>query len=100
MTNDNLGAKLMNSFSAKVWAEEFKKMNPDCDEELMLAWFASAIMCGHDFAWRKQQERIEKLESLKALADNIASNITGYRTDGLTLLGSAEKYEEESRKLE
>ena len=59
MTNDNLGTKLMNTFDAKVWAEEFKKLNPDCDEGLMHTWFASAIMCGYDFAWRKQEKKIK-----------------------------------------
>jgi hypothetical protein len=36
--------------SAQVWAGEFKRLNPNADEELMTVWFANAIMTGYDRA--------------------------------------------------
>ena len=46
------------SMDAKVWAKEFmrlyqKKYNWEVDEELMIGWFANAIMAGYDRANRK-----------------------------------------------
>jgi hypothetical protein len=45
------------SFDARVWAKDFvehAKANPAIatDPETMLAWFASALMRGHDEGWR------------------------------------------------
>lgn len=38
------------SFDAGDWAAAFVAKNPDCgvSEELMLVWFANALMRGHD----------------------------------------------------
>lgn len=38
------------SFDAKDWAEAFCQRNPAIDEELMITWFASALMRGYDEA--------------------------------------------------
>lgn len=35
-------------FDARKWAAEFKHLHPDADEELLVGWFANAIMTGHD----------------------------------------------------
>lgn len=64
MSEENLGCKLMSTFDAHTWAEEFVKLNPTANKELMHTWFASAIMCGHDFAIRKQQVEIERQRDL------------------------------------
>lgn len=39
---------LVNSFQARVWAREFCKRFPQSDENLILTWFANAIMAGYD----------------------------------------------------
>lgn len=38
------------TMDAKVWADEFLKLNPGSDHGLMLGWFANAIMAGYDTA--------------------------------------------------
>jgi hypothetical protein len=49
---------LTSTFNAKIWAEEFKRLFPDSDEELMYTWFANAIMCGYDHAQRQDLEPV------------------------------------------
>lgn len=64
---------LNDTFDAKVWAQEFMKTITEkklvVDEDLMLAWFANAIMAGHDHAYRKKSkfERSELLSRLGAI---------------------------------
>jgi len=45
---------LVGEFDAMKWAEEFQRIVVDggltIDKELMLGWFANAIMAGHDYA--------------------------------------------------
>lgn len=53
MSDDKLGVKLHSTMDAKIWAEEFCKLNNCADEGMMLSWFANAIMVGHDFRARK-----------------------------------------------
>lgn len=36
------------SFDARDWARAFCKMYPDMDEDVMVGWFANALMRGHD----------------------------------------------------
>ena len=57
---------LNDEFDARVWAAEFKRLNPGSDEELMLTWFANAIMAGYDHAMREARaiERVEPKESV------------------------------------
>lgn len=38
------------TMDAQRWAEEFVKLNPGADHDLMLSWFANAIMAGYDTA--------------------------------------------------
>jgi hypothetical protein len=38
------------SFDAVDWAEAFCKINPEMDRELMVVWFANALMRGYDEA--------------------------------------------------
>lgn len=41
------------TMDAKVWADEFMKMNPPITHGLMLGWFANAIMAGYDTAQQR-----------------------------------------------
>ena len=45
--------KLIGVFDARIWAEEFQKKIVNkgikIDEDLMLGWFANAIMSGYDY---------------------------------------------------
>lgn len=47
--------QLLGEFDAHKWAQEFKRLYPESDEELMLAWFANAIMAGYDKAKAEDQ---------------------------------------------
>jgi hypothetical protein len=46
------------SFSAVDWAEAFCKINPGIDEDVMIGWFANALMRGYD--QRVAEERDEE----------------------------------------
>jgi hypothetical protein len=51
---------LTDSTDAKIWAQEFMKIWQEepidiLDEDLMLGWFANAIMAGYDSARRKYE---------------------------------------------
>lgn len=69
-----LHAKLLSTFDAKVWTEEFLKLNLDArDFGTMIGWFANAIMCGHDHAARdydRLREHTEKLAEALELYEN------------------------------
>ena len=43
-------------FDAKLWADEFIRLNKSSDHGTMHAWFASAIMAGFDEARRREPE--------------------------------------------
>ncbi len=49
--------KLNDEFDASVWAKEFMKKFEnrleEIDEDLMLGWFANAIMTGYDYPKNK-----------------------------------------------
>lgn len=49
---DDGSINLHGHFDAQVWAEEFMRITQgkDVDEDTMRAWFANAIMTGHDHA--------------------------------------------------
>ena len=51
-------ALLRSTIDASVWASEFVKVHGG-DEDLMIAWFANAIMAGYD----EGQRRIKAEES-------------------------------------
>lgn len=36
------------SFDARDWADEFCRINPDANHDVMLSWFANALMRGYD----------------------------------------------------
>ncbi len=36
------------SFDARDWAAAFCKLHPDADEDVMIGWFANALMRGFD----------------------------------------------------
>lgn len=60
----NQSSTLPHTMDARVWAAEFKKRYPDIDEDLMLAWFASAIMAGYDEATRRYEEKYKGIRIL------------------------------------
>lgn len=51
---------LLQTMDAKVWADEFMarfgSRKDDIDADLMLAWFANAIMTGWDFRARRGED--------------------------------------------
>lgn len=49
---------LNSTIDATVWAEEFLKVvwNKPIDRDMMIGWFANAIMSGYDEARRRYQE--------------------------------------------
>ncbi len=57
--------KLHKTMDAQIWTREFMRINPNTglDEDTIRAWFANAIMCGHDHArWDKEKELQEYIE--------------------------------------
>lgn len=52
MGDDKVAAKLHNTINAEIWANEFMILNKDkeLDHDTMRAWFANAIMVGHDYS--------------------------------------------------
>lgn len=67
----NESAKLHVTTDAIVWASEFKKINPEADEELMFGWFANAIMAGFDEGMRRGYRK-RKDEEAKEFAEMVA----------------------------
>ena len=58
---------LHDTFDARVWVQEWMKAiekNPSIptDEGTMLAWFANAIMAGHDYLYRGMAEERDLIE--------------------------------------
>lgn len=49
---------------AQVWATEFCKRFPDSDHEVMMVWFANAIMAGHDNRENFHRETTRHAEAL------------------------------------
>lgn len=54
---------LSNVFDARVWADEWLKaieQNPEIpkNRDIMMGWFANAIMAGYDFGYDFAQRRI------------------------------------------
>ncbi len=44
------------SFDAQDWAAAFCKRNPGFDHDTMVAWFANALMRGHDEGMKRSRE--------------------------------------------
>jgi hypothetical protein len=54
-----MAIKLHQTTDARVWAQAFMErveQGATVDEELMLAWFANALMCGWDHRARQAAE--------------------------------------------
>jgi hypothetical protein len=60
---------LHDTTDAKVWAEEFVKEHGG-DVDLMLTWFANAIMAGKDEQARREEDKIAELEHDAAISKN------------------------------
>ena len=56
----------LSTMDADAWATEFCKLwphpnyKPDFWRDLMLGWFANAIMCGHDHARREIEAEVDR----------------------------------------
>lgn len=55
-------ASLVSNADGKKWAAVFCEFNPAMNEEVMVAWFCNAIMCGWDAAEAKQRKGNENEE--------------------------------------
>lgn len=67
---------LMDTFDAQIWVSEWMKTiknKPSIpnDEGAMLAWFAGAIMAGHDYA-RRRYEKVGEHEIVSEQAEKEA----------------------------
>lgn len=80
--SDKTALKLHQTTDAAVWAKEFVRINGG-DEELMLTWFANAIMVGHDEGQRRIEQRIAYLEeAAKDLAYTLRRAAKTFRSIG------------------
>lgn len=75
---------LNDTMDAMIWADEFMRIfgekihqtSGECiDHDLMLSWFANAIMAGFDEATRREQKKVQKLLSIVLLTDPALSSI-------------------------
>lgn len=57
------------SFDARDWAEAFCKLNPGMDEDLMIAWFANALMRGYDEATSRNSLSKESLAAIEKIVE-------------------------------
>lgn len=52
---------LQDTIDARVWAKEFirlyRKFGYEPDEEMMIGWFANAIMVGYGHGYRRSEEK-------------------------------------------
>lgn len=62
---------LHETMNALDWAREFLRIKNEqkftINEDLMLPWFANAIMCGYDHANYKKQDLISELQNIKEI---------------------------------
>lgn len=69
-------------FDAREWAAEFVRIfgdrRDDIDEDLMLGWFANAIMTGYDKAKREHTAPMTELHYLLALIRGRHWNVLWY----------------------
>lgn len=77
-------ASLASSMDAVVWAREFCKLNNASDFEMMVAWFANAIMAGYDEARRRALfGAAEKVEPAKVKCPNCRGEVSFARAHRL-----------------
>jgi hypothetical protein len=85
MTDDNVGLRLQGEFDAMVWTEEFQRVVVDggieIDKNLMLGWFANAIMAGYDYAQKHPEEIGSTVVVSPTALDDLAG---GHRMHELT----------------
>ena len=56
---------LLHTMDARVWALEFYKRFGG-DEQLMLTWFANALMCGYDDGKKHLRAAVDEMRELMA----------------------------------
>jgi hypothetical protein len=99
-STDTLGAKLHDTMDAKVWADEFCRLNNAADNGMMLAWFANAIMVGYDFAKREVAKAAPAAPVQTAeLADVIKAKVDEIKASGVQLWGYRPTDEQRYRRL-
>lgn len=54
--------ELASSMDAVIWAREFCKLNSSADFEMMIGWFANAIMAGYDEAKRRARKEASSVK--------------------------------------
>lgn len=80
-------------FNATKWAAEFKRLFPDSDADLMLGWFANAIMTGYDLGMARGEREHAPIASTYDPHDSQETRYTDAVTGGqkgakLTMLGA------------
>jgi hypothetical protein len=60
-------------FDAKLWADEFIRLNKSSDHGTMHTWFASAIMAGFDEARRREPEDSIRID--RKIAENYVERV-------------------------
>ena len=77
MSDDKLGMMLQGEFDAAKWASEFQTHIVDggitIDQELMVGWFANAIMAGFDYARNHPEEADSTVILSPTALDDITS---------------------------
>lgn len=61
--------ELVGTFDAKVWTNQFFKHNPKCNipYDIVLGWFANALMSGYDQPIIKKMSRQQVIDRLEVL---------------------------------
>jgi hypothetical protein len=65
-------AKLNDTMDAKLWADEYCRLNTAADHATMLSWFANAIMAGYDEANRRHATASTRADTTIAFDEWIA----------------------------
>lgn len=62
--------KLLSTFNAQVWAEEFCGMFPQIDRSTMITWFSNAIMVGYDTAIKRGTPYVSLFVAVKRMQED------------------------------
>ena len=68
-------ALLRSTDDATIWAREFKKIQPDVDEDLMIVWFANAIESAKDRLIAKQIVAVEGAAAVLGVSVDLSDQI-------------------------
>lgn len=92
MTDSNVTdlSALSHEPDASKWAAAYKKTFPDADEELMLAWFANAMMAMHDYLEQKEctratAQQAAEIAELRAEVERLKAGIKAFLPKNVAL---------------